>query len=92
MWTGVAVAVVGLVLAISGAWAQNQSTQPPSSQVYKAVIMPTQNCERANLSQASNWKYDCSRWCKSFLYYNKTPVSQPQLPAICDKYMHPQTR
>jgi hypothetical protein len=87
MWTGVASAAVGLVLATSGAWAQNQS-----SSVDKAVITPTENCERANASRPANWQYDCGRWCKSFLYYNKTPVSQPQLPAICNKYMHRQTR
>jgi hypothetical protein len=66
--------------------------QPDSHQVYMGVIMPTQNCERANASRPANWQYDCSTWCKSFVFYNKTAVSTPQLPAICEKYLGRQAR
>jgi hypothetical protein len=65
---------------------QPHNAQPSDYQVWVAVIMPTQNCEKYNAS-GQGWKHDCSTWCKSFLGYNSTAVSRPQLPAICDKYL-----
>jgi hypothetical protein len=61
------------------------NAQPSQYQVWVGVIMPTQNCE--NYDASHNGHYDCSVWCRAFLHDNSTPVSRPQLPAICDKYL-----
>lgn len=62
------------------------NAQPSNYQVWVSVIMPTQNCEKYNASGQGS-KQDCSVWCKSFSAYNSTPVTRPQLPAICNKYL-----
>jgi hypothetical protein len=61
---------------------------PSNYQIWLGVTMPTQNCEQENTRRPATWQYDCSTWCKSFLHYNRTEASRPQLPAICDKYIH----
>lgn len=69
---------------------QPHNAEPSNYQVWVAVIMPTQNCEKYNASGQRSHPYDCSVWCKGFLRNNSTAVSRPQLPAICDKYGQPQ--
>jgi hypothetical protein len=66
------------------------NAQPSQYQVWVGVIMPTQNCE--NYDASHNGHYDCSVWCRAFLHDNSTPVSRPQLPAICAKYISSRPR